>query len=1001
MLKGKSRSRTKSFEIKPSAGVSYPKISFYAIGLIFLVGLILSGAFVPPAHAQVNIPSNVATIKLTPETFGAATDIVGTVKTEQFMLSNARDVFTWQLTVEYTPAAITVGSVNVVNTVFDQCVDTITGLFKQGSPSNPCNSTLGDILLYSTTFARDNVAGKTTLAYTMLAQAPGSPQPQPVTCAPLGTTTCPVVMAQATFSVRAVGGTGRVHLPTVQEDFAAGVGLADSKIVPELYNTEDAFYSGSATVPAPDAEYTVTTDQGYPNATQGSSVSFDGTTSLSAASFAWDFGDGSAHGTGSTTTHPYSCTAAPPCSFRSTLLINQGTATATNATKIIFVTAAAAVFNYGLAVTSPSPSTVTITAGVVTSTPVNLDALLIGGATTSVTCAVTPQAGVVGLGVSLASFSITPASPAATQALMITTTAATPASGSAGYTVSVSCSSPTRVASPQFSLVVGAAFDYGVSWRPTTAAVTAGVVTSTPVNLDALLIGGATTSVTCAVTPQAGVVGLGVSLASFSIPAATQALMITTTAATPASGSAGYTVSVSCSSPTRVASPQFSLVVGAAFDYSLAVSPNSGSVALSSVAQTTMPIVTATLTGGASQSVTLSAAVTGPTGGTGVSAVFGGTVTPASPTTTGSSTMMTVTVQPTATPGTWTIKITGTPAGASASSATFTLTVTAIAGADFTIMANPSILTIPVGSRDNSIINLASVNDFSGTVNLTATVSPSGPVVSVAPSMVSLSAGGSGMATLRVFIPPSTAVGGYTVTVTGKSGFLARQVNVTVTVISPSTGDFAIDVHPDSVMINAGLSRNVTIVLKSSGFAGIVALSLTISPTLTNGPTVALSTTTMTLKPNSAGTATLMISTTAKTPNRDFTITVTATAGSLSHSDQVFVSVGSFSIHASPDSLSVAAGSAATFAITLSSDDFSDVVRLTATTAHRSSHAPTFSFSTSTIKLHSDQTVTVALKVLTSRGTQSGTYIINISGVSQSLTRSTTVALKVGNDEDS
>jgi len=158
------------------------------------------------------------------------------------------------------------------------------------------------------------------------------------------------------------GGTGRVHLPTVQEDFAAGVGLADSKIVPELYNTEDAFYSGSATVPAPDAEYTVTTDQGYPNATQGSSVSFDGTTSLSAASFAWDFGDGSAHGTGSTTTHPYSCTAAPPCSFRSTLLINQGTATATNATKIIFVTAAAAVFNYGLAVTSPSPSTVTITA---------------------------------------------------------------------------------------------------------------------------------------------------------------------------------------------------------------------------------------------------------------------------------------------------------------------------------------------------------------------------------------------------------------------------------------------------------------------------------------------------------------------------------------------------------------------------------------------------------------------------------------------------------------
>src|SRR5712692_4093350 len=119
MLKGKSRSRTKSFEIKPLTRSSYSKISLYELGLVFLIVFVFSGAFVPPAHAQVNIPSNVATIKVTTETFGAATDIVGTVKTEQFMLSNARDVFTWQLTVKYTPAAIIVGSVNVVNTVFD------------------------------------------------------------------------------------------------------------------------------------------------------------------------------------------------------------------------------------------------------------------------------------------------------------------------------------------------------------------------------------------------------------------------------------------------------------------------------------------------------------------------------------------------------------------------------------------------------------------------------------------------------------------------------------------------------------------------------------------------------------------------------------------------------------------------------------------------------------------------------------------------------------------
>src|SRR5713101_7103323 len=136
MLKGKSRSGTKSFEIKPIAGTSYPKITLYAIGLIFLAGLILSVAFVPPAHAQVNIPSNVATIKLTPETFGATTDVLNTIKTEQYMLSNARDVFTWQLTEEYSPTVVIAGSINVVNTVFDQCVDSFTLTFKQGGPSN-------------------------------------------------------------------------------------------------------------------------------------------------------------------------------------------------------------------------------------------------------------------------------------------------------------------------------------------------------------------------------------------------------------------------------------------------------------------------------------------------------------------------------------------------------------------------------------------------------------------------------------------------------------------------------------------------------------------------------------------------------------------------------------------------------------------------------------------------------------------------------------------------
>src|SRR5439155_277340 len=182
-----------------------------------------------------------------------------------------------------------------------------------------------------------------------------------------------------------------------------------------------------------------------------------------------------------------------------------------------------------------------------------------------------------GLSASPLTFSLTPSTTGASQAVTISTTSATPAGT---YTISVSCTGGglTRVASPQFSLTVTAAFDYTVAWSPTSASIVAGQ--STTPNVVATLISGITTSVSCTVTVPVAT-GLAASPLTFSItpaaaPGATQAVAITTTTSTPAGT---YTISVSCTGGVGTHTANFSLTVTAvAFDYTIAWSPTSATV---------------------------------------------------------------------------------------------------------------------------------------------------------------------------------------------------------------------------------------------------------------------------------------------------------------------------------------------------------------------------------------------------------------------------------------
>ena len=109
---------------------------------------------------------------------------------------------------------------------------------------------------------------------------------------------------------------------------------------------------------------------------------------------------------------------------------------------------------------------------------------------------------------------------------------------------------------------------------------------------------------------------------------------------------------------------------------------------------------------------------------------------------------------------------------------------------DFNVNSSPTSLTISQGASGTTSLTVNSLNGFSGTVNLSASISPSGPQPSFAPASISFSSGGSGSSTLTISTSSSgyysipVAQGNYAVNVTASSGTLHHSIPVSLTVRS-------------------------------------------------------------------------------------------------------------------------------------------------------------------------------------------------------------------------
>ncbi len=235
-----------------------------------------------------------------------------------------------------------------------------------------------------------------------------------------------------------------------------------------------------------------------------------------------------------------------------------------------------------------------------------------------------------------------------------------------------------------------------------------------------------------------------------------------------------------------------------------------------------------------------------------------------SPTSSATSSVLTLAVGSSVAAGNYTITVTGT-SGSLTATTSFTLTVTSVTGS-FTLKPSATTLSVAQGASGTDTITVTDVSPFTGSVAFTATGQPSGVTASFSPTSSTTSS------VLTLAVGSSVAAGNYTITVTGTSGSLTATTSFTLTVTSV-TGSFTLKPSATTLSVAQGASGTDTITVTDvSPFTGSVAFTATGQP---SGVTASFSPTSST----TSSVLTLAVGSSVAAGN--YTITVTGTSGSL------------------------------------------------------------------------------------------------------------------------
>ena len=297
--------------------------------------------------------------------------------------------------------------------------------------------------------------------------------------------------------------------------------------------------------------------------------------------------------------------------------------------------------------------------------------------------------------------------------------------------------------------------------------------------------------------------------------------------------------------------------------YTLSASPSSVTVTQGSTGSST---ITVSPLNGFTSSVTLSASGLP----SGVTAAF-------SPNPTTTTSTLTLTANPTATTGTVTVTITGTSGTLPPKTTALTLTVNAQVAPDYTLSASPSSVTVTQGSTGTSTITVSPLNGFTGSVNLSTSILPSGVTVAFNPNPTTTTS------TLTLAASSTAATGTVTLTITGFSGSLTRTTTLSLTVAAAP--DYTLSASPSSVTVTQGSTGTSTITVSpQNGFTGSVNLSTSSLPSgvtasFSPNPTTTTSTLTLAASPTATtGTVTVTITGNASGLTRTTTLTLRVTS---------------------------------------------------------------------------------------------------------------------------
>jgi uncharacterized membrane protein len=336
-----------------------------------------------------------------------------------------------------------------------------------------------------------------------------------------------------------------------------------------------------------------------------------------------------------------------------------------------------------------------------------------------------------------------------------------------------------------------------------------------------------------------------------------------------------------------------------------------------------------------------------------------------------------------ASPGTYTLTLTGT-SGAISHSTTITLVLNP-ASADFGGDILPTSQLVAGGQMANYTIQVAPFNGFTGDVTLSVSGLPTGSFASFNPPVVT---GGSGTSILSVVAPASSRSGAYILTITGTSGGISHSGKRELDINSNADFTGSATTIIGSILPGQRASYAANVV-SLNGFTGTVGLSVSGLPA---GATARFTPTNVL---GGAGTSSLLVTTASTTPPGAYTLTIQGASGSDSKSTTVQLLVntspGDFSGSLNPTSQSTTVGNSATYAITIFPvSGFTGNVTVSVTGLPPGA---TLSFSPSNVVTGGSGTTNFTIS--TTSATPPGIYTMLVTGTSGGLSHSGSIMLTV------